>query len=429
MSKTFASLSVPNYRRYFIGFTISNIGQWMARTATSWLVLITLTGGNASALGLLTSLNFAPALLLAPFAGSVADRISKRTIMNVAQVMMMINNITLATLVLTGNVQLWHVFVLAFLDGCAAAFDGPARQAFVSEVVPLSQLTNAISLNSASFNAARLLGPGLGGLLIAMFDTGPVIAVNVLSFLSLIISLSLLNKDQLQPARAKRGEGGLREGMRYVRGRVDLMVLLLIGFVMGTFAFNGAISNAVMATEAFGKGPTEYGLLGSWLGIGALTASLLSARRKRPRIRFVLEAMAGYAVVMLIASLSPSYEVFAVLQIPTGLMLITAVVSANALIQISVEPSMRGRVMSLWGALILGGTPVVAPIIGWLGDTYGPRWTVVAQGLPVGLAFVAITWWIMSHDQLRVRFDPNRPVPWLRLVRGTITEDVPERVR
>ncbi|WP_203568708.1 MFS transporter [Aestuariimicrobium ganziense] len=428
MSATFASLSVPNYRRYFIGFTVSNIGQWMARTATSWLVLVTLTGGNASALGWMTSLAFVPTLLLAPWAGAVADRVSKRKIMNIAQSAMMVHNGFLAIMVLTGAVKLWHVFLVAFLDGCAAAFDGPARQAFVSEIVPLSQLSNAISLNSASFNAARLLGPGIGGALIALVDTGPVLAINVLSFATLIFSLATMNKAQLNPARAKRGEGGLRAGVHYVRGRIDLLVLLTIAFVMGAFAFNGAISNAVMATQEYDKGPGEYGMLGSWMGVGALAAALMSARRNRPRLRFVLEAMAAFTVIMLISALAPNYWTFALLQIPIGLALITVMVTANALVQISVEPSMRGRVMSLWGALILGGTPFVAPLIGWIGDTFGPRWTVVAQAVPVGIAFVAVTWWIMLHDGLRLRFDSSKKAPWIRLVRGTVTEDVGNRV-
>lgn len=424
MSKTFASLSIPNYRKYFVGMTISNVGQWMARTAQSWLVLVVLTGGNAKALGWMTALNFAPTLLLAPIAGSFADRFSKRTIMNVAQAVLGIDAAILGTLVLTGTVELWHVFLLTTIDGMAAAFDGPARQAFVSEVVPLSQLPNAISLNSASFNAARLLGPGIGGLLIAAIGTGPVLALNVLSFVALIISLLSMNKSELHPSRAKSGKGGLREGLRYVSDRPDLKILLVVAFMMGAFGFNFAISNAVMATEAFGKGAGEYGMLGSWMGVGALAAALASARRKRPRIRFVLGAMAAFSALMLISALSVNYWMFALLLVPIGFCAITTVITANALVQMSVAPAMRGRVMSLWGALILGGTPIVSPVIGWLGDAFGPRWTVLAQGLPIALTFIVLTWWIMSHEQIRVRFDSAKPAPWLRLVRGTITQEL-----
>lgn len=429
MSKTFASLSVPNYRKYFIGISISNVGQWMARTAQSWLVLVVLTGGDATALGWMTAFNFAPTLLLVPLAGRFADRYSKRTIMNVAQIVLGVDAAILAVLVLSGNVQLWHVFLLTTIDGIAAAFDGPARAAFVSEIVPLSQLPNAISLNSASFNAARLIGPGVGGLLIAAFGTGPVLAINILSFVSLVVSLSLLNKSELHPARAKAGSGGLREGVKYVRNRPDLMILLAVAFVMGAFGFNFGISNAVMATEAFGKGAGEYGLLGSWMGLGALTAALAAARRKRPRIRFVLSSMALFTAMMLLSSIVPSYWMFALLLVPVGFAAITTTITANAMVQMSVEPAMRGRVMSLWGALILGGTPIVSPLIGWLGDAFGPRWTVLAQAIPVGITFVLLTWWIMSHERIAVRIDLHKPAPWLRLVRGTITEELNGPIR
>ncbi|MGJ6980051.1 MFS transporter [Aestuariimicrobium soli] len=423
MSTTFASLSNRNYKRYFIGLTTSNIGQWMARTAQSWLVLITLTGGNAGMLGWMTTLSFAPTLLLAPIAGSVADRVSKRTIMNCAASLMAIDALVLSTLVLTGNVQLWHVFLLAGLDGVAAAFDGPARQAFVSEVVPLSLLPNAISLNSASFNGARLLGPGIAGFLIAIVDTGPVLALNVLSFVALIVSLSSLNRAELHPARAK-GRGGLIEGVHYVRDRDDLKLLLFIAFMFGTFGFNGAISNAVMATEAFHKGAGEYGMLGSWMGVGALAAALASARRPRPRLRYVLEAMAGFAIVMCVSSIVPTYWMFAVLLIGVGYCSITCIITANALVQMSTDPAMRGRVMSLWGAVILGGVPFVSPLIGWIGDVFGPRWTVAVQGIPIGITFVLVTLWVMRSDRLSVVVDRNKPAPWLRLVRGQVTEDV-----
>lgn len=423
MSTTFASLSNRNYKLYFIGLTTSNLGQWMARTAQSWLVLVTLTGGNAGMLGWMTTISFAPTLLLSPIAGSLADKVSKRTIMNCAAVLMGIDTLVLATLVLTDTVQLWHVFVLAGLDGVAVAFDGPARQAFVSEVVPLSMLTNAISLNSASFNGARLLGPGIAGFLIAAVDTGPVLLLNVLSFAALIISLSMLKKSELHPSRAK-GKGGLKEAIRYVGDRTDLKLLLFIAFMFGTFGFNGAISNAVMATEAFHKGPGEYGLLGSWMGLGALAGALAAARRPRPRLRYVLEAMAGFAIVMCISAIVPSYWMFAVLLIAVGYCSITCIISANALVQTSTDPAMRGRVMSLWGALILGGVPFVSPVIGWIGDVFGPRWTVAAQGIPLGITFALVTLWVMRSDRLSVVVDRNKPAPWLRLVRGQVTEDV-----
>ncbi|MGD7733352.1 MFS transporter [Propionibacteriaceae bacterium G57] len=429
MSSTFASLAVPNYRKFFIGATVSNIGQWMSRTAASWLVLVDLTDGNARALGWVTSLNFAPALLLAPLAGVVADRFPKRHVMNVAQVVLAIDAAILAALVLTGRAELWHVYVLALMDGIAAAFDGPARQAMASELVGKELLPNAISLNSASFNMARLVGPGVAGFMIAAFDTGPVLAFNVLTFVVLIISLLAIDPTKMHTVKVKRGQGGMVQGIRYISRRFDLVVLLVIAFMMGAFGFNFAISNAVMATEAFGKGAGEYGMVGSWMGVGALVAALVSARRDRPRMRYVLLALGGFGVLMLVSGLTPTYALFAASMVPIGFFAVTVLISANALVQTSVSPEMRGRVMSVWGAVILGGTPLVSPVVGWLGDAIGPRWTVIGPAIPVIITFVVVSLWIMRHDHMRLRFDPSRPAPWLRLVHGKVTEDMPHPIR
>lgn len=429
MNSTFASLRVRNYRLWFIGVTTSNVGQWMSRTAASWLVLVTLTDGNARALGWVTSLNFLPTLLLVPIAGSIADRYSKRLVMNCAQVVLAIDALVLALLVITGRVELWHVYALALVDGIAAAIDQPARQSMAAELVPKELLTNAISLNSASFNMARLVGPGIAGFLIAAIDTGPVLAVSVFTFAALISSLLLMDRSKMSNTRAKRGQGGMVQGVRYVARRVDLLVLLVIAFVMGAFGFNFAISNAVMATEAFGRGASEYGLLGSVMGIGSLTAALTAARRERPRFRFILAAMGGFAVCMIASSFAPNYYVFALLMIPIGYCAVTTLISANALVQTSVSPEMRGRVMSVWGAVILGGTPVVSPIVGWMGDVIGPRWTVLGPAIPVLLTFVGVTAWIMRHDRLSVRFDRAKKAPWLTLVHGRVTEDMPHPLR
>ena len=427
-SSTFESLTVPNFRLYFIGVTASNIGQWMARTASSGLVLMTLTDGNARALGWVVALNFLPILLLAPVAGTFADPFSKRSVMNWCQVVLALSALTLATLVLTGRVELWHVYALACLDGTAAAFDGPARQSMVAELVPSRLLPNAISLNSASFNMARLVGPGVAGFLIAVVDTGPVLAVNAVMFLILIACLLLIRADQMHATRVKRGQGGIVQGVRYIRRRADLVVLLIVAFMMGNFGFNFAISNAVMATEAYGKGSGEYGMLGSWMGVGALTAALASARR-RPRVRYVLGALLAFSLLMIASAFSPNYALFAALQVPIGFFAITVLITANALVQTSVTPEMRGRVMSVWGAALLGGTPFVSPVVGWMGDVLGPRWTIIGPILPVLLVFFLVTAWVMHHDHLSVVFDRSKKAPWLRLVRGRITEDMPHPVR
>lgn len=428
-TSTFSSLALVNYRRYFIGVFASNIGMWMARTAQSWLVLVTLTHGNAQALGWLTGAMFLPALLLVPVAGVIADRFSKRRILLCTQAEMALNAAALATLVLSGHIQLWHVFLLAFIDGCAGAIDQPARQAFVSELVPLAKLANAISLNSASFNAARLFGPGVAGLLIAVFGTGPVFAFNVVTFLVLIASLLTLDVSRLTPAPRARGRGQLRAGVAYVRNRPDLVLLLGIAFMMGTFAFNFAITNAIMATKEFGKGAGEYGLLGSVMGAGALAAALLSARRPRPRIRHVLLNVGGFSFFSLLSALAPTYLIFTALMVPIGLCAITVMVSANSLVQMNTDAVMRGRVMALWGALMLGGTPLVSPLIGWIGDVAGPRQAVLVSVVATALAFGYGTWRVMHDDHIRLRLDRDRPAPWLRLERGRVTEEAPPNPR
>ncbi|MGI5952082.1 MAG: MFS transporter, partial [Brooklawnia sp.] len=345
----FSSLAIPNYRIYFIGALLTNIGTWMGRTALSWLVLMELTDGSASALGLVTAIMFLPGLLLAPYGGSIADRFPKRRILMTTQSVMAINWLVLASLVLSGQAQLWMVYLLALSDGLAFSFDSPARQSFVSEIVPAQNLPNAIGLNSASFNSARLLGPGLGGLLIALIGTGWVLALNSVAFCVMVTALSRLRADQLRPAPVQLGRGRTREGFRYALGRPDLLVLLACGLAVGGFGFNYQISNAVMATQLFERGPGEYGILGSAMGLGALAAALWAAGRARPRLRYVLAGMAGYTLFNLAAAFSPSYELFAILQVPVGLATVTVLVTGNTMVQSSTSPEMRGRVMALWG--------------------------------------------------------------------------------
>lgn len=428
MRTMFASLSIPNYRIFFVGTLAANLGQWMARTAQSWLVLVILTGGNASALGWVTAINFLPTLLLTPWAGALADRFPKRRIMVIAQVVLGIDAALLSVLVLTGHVQLWMVFLFAGLDGIASSFYSPAMQSFVSEIVPLSQLSNAISLNSASFNGARLLGPGLGGLLIAAVGVGWVMAINVGCFIIFIASLVMLRSEQLHPAAPARGKAGVREGIRYVRGRPDLMLLLAIGFMMGTFGFNFNISDAVMATEAFGKGSGEYGLLGSVMGIGAIIAALGAARRT-PRLRYIELALVVYTVSMAAATFAPTYASFAVLMAPIGWGAVSTTIIANSMVQTSVSPQMRGRVMSFWALMVMGGTPLVSPIVGWLGDAVSPRATMAFGAIFLGLTFIVVTWLVMRNDSIRVHFDPSKKAPWLRIVRGRVTVDYDRHVR
>ncbi|GHJ59011.1 MFS transporter [Nocardioides sp. OK12] len=385
MSPTFRSLSHPNYRRYAAGSLVSNTGTWMQRVAQDWLVLL-LTGSGA-AIGITTGLQFLPFLLLSPWAGLVADRIPKRRLLQMTNIGMAVPAVVLGLLAVTGTAEIWHVYVLALVLGVASAFDAPARQSFVSEIVGPDDLTNAVGLNSASFNTARLVGPALAGLLIAGFGggvvgTGWVILLNGLSYAAPVLTLRALDASLLRtPEPSSRRPGQVREGVAYVRGRPDLLLLLGIVFSAGTFGLNFQMTSALMATEVFDKGPTEYGLLGTFLAVGSLTGSLVAARRVQVRHRLVVGAALAFGSLEVVAGLAPSYVVFALLCPLLGLSALTMITSANAHLQLSTAPEMRGRVMALYMMIFIGGTPLGAPFIGWVGEAFGARWTLVVGGL------------------------------------------------
>ncbi len=401
-SATFASLRVHNYRLYAAGGLISNSGTWMGRVAQDWLVLTELTDHSASALGIATGLQFAPFLLLAPWSGMIADRFPKRRILLATQATLLATALLLGALTVTGAVQLWQVYALALIQGLALAVDNPARQAFVSEMVGPGLLANAVALNSASFNSGRLIGPAVAGLLIAAYGTGVAMLGNAASFLLMIFALLAMRAGELQPAPLARGRGQIREGIAYVRGRPDIQVVMVLVFVLGTFGMNFQLTTALMATRAFGKGPTEFGLLGSVMAIGSLSAALLSARRARPRLRVLLVALAGFTVASGLAALAPTYEWFAVALVPCGLAALTAGTTANALVQLSVAPSVRGRVMALYMAIFMGGTPIGAPLIGRLGDWAGPRWTIGVGTIAVGLSVLVVGGWLVRRENGKV---------------------------
>ena len=303
MSPTFRALHNRNYRLYAMGGVVSNTGTWMQRVAQDWLVLQLHHGSAASAstaLGITTGLQFLPILLLSPYAGLVADRFSKRRLLQITQAWLGLSGLLLGVLAVTGVVEPWMVYAVAFTFGVGAAFDAPARQAFVSEMVDRDDLSNAVGLNSASFNLARVVGPALSGFLIAALGsgvraTGLVILVNAVSYLAVIGALQLMRTDELAPVvRAPRGKGMISDGIRYVRSRPDLKLILVAVFFAGTFGMNFQMTSALMATQVFDKGPGEYGLLGSTLAIGSLTGALLGARRVgRPRLRLVILAGLG----------------------------------------------------------------------------------------------------------------------------------------
>ncbi|WP_435743413.1 MFS transporter [Nocardioides sp. SYSU DS0663] len=408
MSPTFRSLANPNYRRYAVGAVVSNTGTWMQRVAQDWLVLqLAVNGGTA--VGITTGLQFLPALLLSPFAGVVADRFPKRQLLQVTQVLMAVPALVLGVLAVTGVAEVWHVYVLALLFGVGTAFDAPARQSFVSEIVSADDLTNAVGLNSASFNAARIVGPALAGVLIGVLGggaqaTGWVILVNAVTYLAPVLALRRMDPATLAHVDPiGRTPGMVREGVRYVRGRPDLMLVLMIVFVVGTFGLNFQMTSALMATDVFHKGATEYGLLGTFMAVGSLSGALLAARRPVVRLRLVVGAAVVFGATEVVAGLLPSYAVFALWMPALGLSALTMITAANTLMQVSTAPALRGRVMALYLMIFMGGTPVGAPVVGWVGETFGARWTLVGGGLMtlvgVGLAVA----WFLTRPEGRSR--------------------------
>lgn len=384
MSPTFRALAIRNYRYFAGGGLISNVGTWMQRVAQDWLVLV--ITASPTALGITTGLQFLPMLLLTPYAGVIADRFPKRRVLAVTQTAMGATAALLGLLAVTGVVQAWHVYVLAFVFGTGTAFDAPARTSFVHEMVGRDHVANAVGLNSASFNLARVVGPAVAGVLIGAlggqaFATGWVILLNGLSYGAVVWSLFRIRPSELTAAEpVVRTKGMIREGWHYCRARPDIMLVLSIVFVAGTFGLNFQMTMAIMATDVYGKGATEYGLLGSIMAVGSLAGALYAARRTFPRQRLVVGAAVVFSVLVIVTGLMPTYITFALMLPLCGLSALTMITAANAYVQISVDPYIRGRVMALYMALFLGGKPLGGPVLGWLGEAFGGRWTLVGGG-------------------------------------------------
>ena len=427
MSPTFASLSIRNYRIYALGAIVSNVGTWMGRVAQDWVVLTELTDHSASALGIVTGLQFLPMLLLAPWTGAVVDRFPKRSLLLLTQAVLGLTALVGGLLVVTGAAQLWHFYLLALMTGVATAFDNPARQTFVSEMVPRERLSNAVALNSASFNLGRLIGPAVAGLVIAGIGSGQALLVNSLSFVTVIVALLALRASELTPAPRVTGRGSAREGLRYVRGRPDIILVMVLIFVLGTFGMNFQITIALMATQVFGRGAEDYGLLGSIMAVGSLSAALLAARRSEPRLRVLLLSLVGFTFAAAGAAIAPTYASFAVALAACGLTALTAMTTANAMVQMRTDPMMRGRVMALYMAIFFGGTPLGAPIIGWVGDVLGPRWTIGIGAAAVGITLVGVSIWLGRHENVEVTYSSQRR-PRVR-VSSAPTHDVPQAAR
>jgi MFS family permease len=397
VSPTFRSLKNPNYRLWAGGALVSNTGTWMQRVAQDWLVLTVLTHNSGLAIGITTGLQFAPVPVLAPVAGAIADRLSRRRVLLGTQTALGLLSGVLGLLVVTHGVRLWHVYLLALLLGVVAAIDGPARQAFVSEMVPPEDLPNAVGLNSASFHGGRLLGPGLAGLLIHWLGTGPVFLLNAVTFGAVLVSLTSMRTDQLIPSPVARGRGTVREGVAYVRHRPEILLILVIVGVVGTFGLNFQLTTALMARLVFHKGSGGYGLLGSVMAIGSLAGALLAAGRAHPTLRLVIGATAAFGLASGVAALMPTYLLFALALVPVGLSSLTLMTAANATVQLQTDPVFRGRVMALYMAVFIGGTPLGAPIIGWVGGQFGARWTILVGSFTSLVTAAAAMLWLLRR--------------------------------
>lgn len=409
MPGTFRSLRGFNFRLWAGGAFVSNVGTWMQRTAQDWLVLAELTDKNATAVGIVMALQFGPQVLLLPLTGFVADHFDRRKVLIVTQACMGLLALGLGVLTISGHVVLWHVYVFALLLGCVTAFDAPARQTFVSDLVAETELSNAVALNSTSFNAARLIGPAVAGLLIAVIGSGWVFLLNAGSYLAVIASLLMLRSAELQrSARAVRARGNLVEGFRYVWNRPDLKAILLMFFLIGTFGMNYAIFISTMSVTVFHGGAGQYGMLTSTMAIGSVAGALLAAARTQPKISMLLAGAATFGVGVAIAALMPNEILFGAALVIVGVAAQTFTTTANSAIQLSTDPAMRGRVLAIMLAVALGGTPIGAPAIGWVADTFGPRWAM-AIGAASGFAAVLVAIrYLVKHRQLRFHIENGR---------------------
>jgi MFS family permease len=390
----FRSLRGFNYRVWVAGAFVSNVGTWVQRTAQDWLVFTQITHHDASAIGLVMALQFGPQLLLLPWTGFAADHFNQRKLLIVTQAAMGGLAVALGILTVTGVVQLWHVYIFAFLFGSAAAFDAPVRQTFVAELVGDEDLHNAVALNSTSFNAARMIGPAVSGVVIAAIGTGWAFLINGASFVAVLISLAFLRIAELRPnARAQRTRGSLTEGFRYVWGRPDLMAILVMLFLIGTFGLNFPIFISTMAVNVFHADARGYGLLSSIMAVGTMAGALLGAKRDKPRFGLLLVGAGVFGLGCTLAAFAPSYWLFAGALVVIGVAALTLTNTTNSLMQLSTEPAMRGRVMALRVGITLGGTPIGAPIVGWVANTFGPRWALgvgAASGFAAALVAVHV---------------------------------------
>jgi MFS family permease len=388
----FRSLRSFNFRLWTAGGLVSNVGTWIQRVAQDWLVLTQLTHRNASALGIVMGLQFAPQLLLLPWTGSAADRLNQRKLLMLTQATMGVLALILGGLTIAGVIRLWHVYVFAFVSGAAAAVDAPVRQTFVAEMVGDADLPNAVALNSTSFNAAQMIGPAAAGLLIAKVGIGWAFVLNGLSFAAVLLSMAFFRLSELRTsARAHPSASRFLEGFRYVWRRPDLRAILVMLSLIGTFGLNFPIFISAMAVNVFHSDARAFGLLSSIMAVGAFSGALFAASQKKPGLASLSIGAGVFGLGCTLGALAPGYWWFAATLAVSGAAVLTLTNGTNSIMQLSTEPSMRGRVMALRVGVALGGMTIGAPIVGWVAHHFGPRWSLaVGAGAAFTAALVAV---------------------------------------
>ncbi|WP_345752625.1 MFS transporter [Microbacterium rhizophilus] len=427
MFRSFASF---NFRVWFIGALVSNIGSWMQSTAQSWVVLTQLTDNDAGAMGVTMALQFGPPLLFVGVSGWVTDRFDRRRILMITQCLLLLLSLTIGILLLLDVMTLPLMYCLAFVMGMVVAFDNPARQAFVSDLVRRENASNAVALNAASFNGARMIGPAVAGLLIVAVGTGWVFLINVLTFAGMLVALFAIRSGELIPRKKADASARLADGFRYVARRPDLIVIFAMVFLLGALGMNFPIFASTMAIE-FGQEADGFGLLSSILAVGSLVGALLAARRARARLRVAIIATGAFGIVSIVSALMPVYWLYAVCLVLVGFTIVTTLTTANGYVQTTTDAGLRGRVLALYVAILMGGTPLGAPLVGWVAAEFGPR-TAIMLGAVGGLAACAIgLTWVIASGRLHRRhgegfaltLDETRPIAVITRPQPTV---VPE---
>ena len=386
--ETLRSFKHRNFKILFSANFLSNIGTWAQGVAQAWLILELTDSGTY--LGIVTSLQFAPILFFSISGGKIADKFNKRKVLMLTNLTAGISALSVATLVLTENIKIWHVMFFAFMLGMGNAIDAPVRQSFNVEVVGKQDLPNAVGLNSTNFNVGRLIGPGLSGLLIAAYGTGVSFLFNGISYLFVILALISIRENELFIEPKKSSSTKIREAMEYVAARPDILAVMITVFFATSFGLNFNIFNTMMATQVFDKGAAEYGALGSILAVGSLTGAIISARLEKKRgPRFVMIGSMIFSAILIVSAFAPTYLVYSILLPMIGCVALLTFIAANTMVQLRTDSQIRGRVMGIYLTVFLGGTPIVSPFIGIMTQEVGTRPTVAICGLISLLAAIA----------------------------------------